>query len=159
MPRLPPLAVLLGFAGLIPFVLLCLGSVSVNVARAQAAALLLVGYGAVVLSFLGAVHWGFALALERGPAERARLVLGVIPALIGWAALAVVVTMRSPSTGLGVLIAGYIATAILETRASRRELVPAGYMLMRWVLTIIVVALLTTVATLRLVGAHALFSF
>jgi hypothetical protein len=34
---------------------------------------------------------------------------------------------------------------------------PSGYMVLRWVLTIVVVAVLTTVLVLRLVGGRLLF--
>ncbi len=157
--RTPTLAILLGILGLIPFVMLSLGSVSTNAARDQAAVLLLIGWGAVILSFLGGVHWGFALEDEAPPAERARLVLGVVPSLVGWVAFAIALSMTAATIGLAVLIAGYIGTVTMEWRASRRDLLPTGYIWMRLGLTVVVVALLTTVVVLRLVGAHLLFGF
>jgi uncharacterized membrane protein YidH (DUF202 family) len=157
--RIPPLALLIGVLGLIPFVMLSLGSVSANTARDQVSVLLLIGWGAVILSFLGGVHWGFALEDEAPPAERSRLVLGVVPALIGWVSFAVSLSMAAATIGLAVLIAGYVGTIVVEWRASRRDLLPAGYIWLRLGLTVVVVALLTTVVVLRLVGAHLLFGF
>ncbi len=49
----------------------------------------LVAYAAVIVSFLGAVHWGFALmtpTLTR-PRLRQSLLWGVLPSLLGWLAL------------------------------------------------------------------------
>ncbi|MGH7188271.1 MAG: DUF3429 domain-containing protein, partial [Acetobacteraceae bacterium] len=118
----------------------------------------LVGYGAVILGFLGAVHWGLALAPQTpgaGPpheVERARLLLGAIPALVGWVALLI------PSlAGLILLIAGFVAVLVVEVAGHRRLLVPPGYMWLRWVLSIAVIAILVTVLVLRLIGARLLF--
>ena len=46
----------------------------------------LLAYGATILSFLGAIHWGLAL---HDPAEPPRwmLVWGVVPSLLAWGAL------------------------------------------------------------------------
>ena len=153
---LPTLAVLLGIAGVIPFVLLGIGAVGVNPEHALAAARGLVGYGAVILGFLGGVHWGFTLG---NPAEdravRARLTLGVAPALVGWAAI-LVSTITEPVFSLLILIAGFIGTVVVETRAHRIGLMPDGYLMLRWVITVIVVLILAIVTVLRFVGARIL---
>jgi hypothetical protein len=87
MPRtLPFLAVVLGIVGVIPFVICGLGSVATNFIGAQIAIQLLLAYGAVVLSFLGGIHWGVSLATDEG--TRQRLTLGVLPSLLGWLTLA-----------------------------------------------------------------------
>ena len=49
---------------------------------------LLIGYAAVILSFLGGLHWGRVAA--SGPHDQSAgrwLIWSVIPSLIGWAAL------------------------------------------------------------------------
>jgi hypothetical protein len=58
--------------------------------------------------------------------------------------------------GLVLLIAGYIATVIIEGRGRRYDLVPRNYLIMRWALTTVVVALMTTVLVLRLLGSDML---
>ena len=149
MNRTPLLVTLLGLAGLLPFLFCGFESLT----RAAVWALpALVGYGAVTLAFLGAVHWGLALApspiAPSAEAERMRLALGTAPALAGWVALLL------PSwAGLLLLIAGFIATAVAEAAGQRRALVPHGYMWLRWAHSVIVVAILTTVLVLRLIGA------
>ncbi len=151
---LPPLAVLLGAAGVLPFAIFGVGAVGASPAAALTAARGLVGYGAVILAFLGGVHWGFTLSEPEDPrAVRARLVLGVMPALVGWAAMLVSI-VTEPAFSLVILIAGFIVVVVLESRAQKRDLMPGGYMAMRWVISVVVVALLTTVLVLRLVGAH-----
>lgn len=76
----------LGFCGLIPFVSL---AAVLWVARPDAlplATMALVGYGATISSFLGAIHWG--LAMREGQAQPASSLLwGVVPGLLGWVAL------------------------------------------------------------------------
>ncbi len=169
--RLPPLALLLGTGGLVPFLACGLGSVTAGGAvPADRALLALVEYAAIILSFLGAVHWGLALAgagfaardglgeseaaqggAVRSGTERARLALGVLPALVGWAALLVSVA-AAPAIALALLIAGFLATTAVEARAAADGLVPAGYMRMRWGLTLVVVVVLALVLLSRVSG-------
>ena len=157
MPRsLPSLAIILAASGVLPFALLGVLSLGGSPSDSLLAVRGLVGYGAVILAFLGGVHWGFALEEQGdGRALHQRLGLGVIPSLIGWAAI-FSSFIASPVLSLAILIAGFIAVVVTEWRAHRRGLVPGGYMVMRWVVSVIVVALLTTVLVLRLVGAHVL---
>jgi Protein of unknown function (DUF3429) len=125
---LPAPARLLGPAGLIPFATLAAGTW----AGWPGAGPALVAYGATILAFLGAVHWG--LALRATPAERGaawgRLGLGVVPALVGWVAL-----LLPTSFGLGLLALAILATAAVETAAARAGLVPEDYLKLRWMLT------------------------
>jgi len=137
---------LLGIAGLIPFFACGLGALT-GEAYAGRALLALTAYGAIVLGFLGGVHWGFGLdAAGSAPADvqRARFGLGVVPSLIGWVAL-LVTFLGYERTALVVLLIGYIVTTIMEARASRRGFMPRGYMGLRWVLSAVVIVLLVSV--------------
>ncbi len=163
--RLPPLALLLGLGGLVPFLACGLGSVTAGGAVPPDRALLaLIEYAAIILSFLGAVHWGLALAAPaqdhaasarpmpwHSGVEGARLALGVLPALLGWGALLVSVA-AAPAIALALLIAGFLATTAVEARGARDGLVPAGYMRMRWLLTLVVVLVLALVLLSRVTG-------
>jgi len=156
-PRLPRLAAILGIAGLIPFLGAGLGSVSLDPVQALRMLAALMSYAAVILAFLGGVHWGFALGPVDGASApgvtRARLVLGVVPSLLGWAGLILSIALP-PEVGLAVLIVGFIGTLAVEARAGRLGLVPPGYLWLRWGLSIVVVAVLVTVLVLRLLGAR-----
>lgn len=127
-PDLPAPARLLGPAGLIPFAGLTAGVWL----GWPGAAFGLAAYGATILAFLGAVHWGLALAAP--PAERGadwlRFGLGVIPALVAWLAL-----LLPPALGLGLLALGILVTAATETVAARRGLLPEYYLRLRWLLS------------------------
>ena len=158
--RLHPLAILLSVGGLIPFVVFGLAAVSpVPEPRAHQALLGLIGYGGVILSFVGAVHWGLAIAgyadpIEAGRVMRLRLSLGVVPALIGWAALLIALASPFATIALGLLIAGFLGVIVVEARARRDRLIPGGYMGMRWTITVCVLAVLAAVLVLRLTGAQ-----
>lgn len=122
---LPPIAWPLGLAGLLPF-LAGLAAVVLGYGWAAGA---LAAYGATILAFLGAVHWGLALA-EPGRAAGARLVGGVLPSLVAWVAL--LLPLRP---GLALIGLGLAVLVAVETVATRRGLLPASYLRLRWVLT------------------------
>ena len=83
----------LGYLGLIPFVL---GAALVWIVRADVhayVALALSTYAALILSFLGAIHWG--LAMRQPSAPTAVWLWGVVPALVAWPA-----AVMPPDAGL-----------------------------------------------------------
>lgn len=95
---LPPVverATILGYGGLMPFALLMfvLWFSPAMMAPALTGRLLNWGmiYSAVILSFMGGIHWGIAVLLDRmGDEENPvmeRLTGAVIPALIAWIAV------------------------------------------------------------------------
>lgn len=82
--RLVRTAWVVGVVGLVPFVLmagLILYAGRDFIAFASLV-LALSGYSAVILSFLGGIRWGAALA--GASAGRATLILSVLPAPVGW---------------------------------------------------------------------------
>jgi hypothetical protein len=151
------LAVILGIAGLIPFLICGVGATAANDVRSTLSAFALVGYGAVILGFLGGVHWGFTLSAPHDPAERFRLALGVLPAIVGWLALSISIATVHPVVGIAVLIAAFIGTVVVEWRAHAKGLVPDGYIGLRVGISAVVILLLTTVLGVRLIGAHLIF--
>jgi hypothetical protein len=83
----------LGYAGLIPFVL---GALLVWLVRADVhpyVALALSAYAAVVLSFLGGIHWG--LSMRQASLQPRVLWWGVMPGLAAWPA-----AVMPPDAGL-----------------------------------------------------------
>lgn len=153
---LPSLALLLGILGLIPFVVCGLGALANPPPNDARALLALVAYGAVILAFLGGVHWGFALDADTAaPADiqRARLGLGVMPSLVGWVAL-LLTFLGLDRIGVLLLVLGFALTTIAEGRASRRGFMPRGYMGLRWVLSSVVIVVLVTVWVLLMLGGR-----
>lgn len=79
-----PVALRLGYAGLIPFVL---GAALVWLVREDAHPYVTDGlsrYAAVVISFLGAIHWG--LGFRQNIPSPTPFWWGVVPALLAWVA-------------------------------------------------------------------------
>ncbi len=92
-PSLSPAALQLGWAGILPFVG---GALLVWVVSAEAHPYAVQGlsaYAAVIVSFLGGIHWG--LAFRETPPPLALLGWGVLPSLVAWVAV-----MMPPSAGL-----------------------------------------------------------
>lgn len=88
----------------------------------------LLAYGATILSFLGAIHWGLAL---QEPAEPPRwmLVWGVVPSLLAWGAL-----LWGTSGGLWLLAVGLWACYAVDRTVYPRFGVQ-GWLGMRLALT------------------------
>ncbi|MBV8092859.1 MAG: DUF3429 domain-containing protein [Acetobacteraceae bacterium] len=157
---MPVVAVVLGVLGLIPVVICGLASLSAVAGREGPGFVAFITYSAAILAFLGGVHWGFALAPRTPVAadsriERSRLVFGVLPMLAAWFSL-MLAWLAHAWAGLAILIVSFIGAVVIETRASQRGLVPRGYIILRWVLTVVVLAMLITVLTLRLLQQRVL---
>jgi hypothetical protein len=113
-PSVPPVASRLAYAGLLPFVL---GAVLLWVVRADAhpyVAGALSGYAAVVISFLGGIHWGLALA-QAQPMPRL-FVWGVVPTLVAWVAV-----VLPPYAGLVVQGVMLVACYLVDRRVYPRQ--------------------------------------
>ena len=118
---IPPSAFLLGALGLIPFLALAVSPFALTDATRPRAMFALLVYGAVILSFLGGIHWGLAIGPGQTNLPR-RLTLSVLPSLCGWLAL-----LLSPRTGAILLAGGIIATLALDLLATRAGEAPSWY--------------------------------
>lgn len=99
----------LGYAGLIPFIVLALLLWLVRADLHPFVALALAGWGAVVVSFLGGIHWGigFRLAASGFQAPRIHFIWGTVPAGLAWIAVMMPAYAGLPLLGL-ILIACYL---------------------------------------------------
>jgi hypothetical protein len=111
--ELPAAARMLGDAGLVPFAALAAALWwTEGAAKAQGQAALL-AYGAVIVSFLGAVHWGAALAAARRDALP--YAWSVLPALLAWVAALLPFAWGAPLLSL-LLIVCWAADRLLLLR-------------------------------------------
>lgn len=145
----PPRGVaLLGYGGLLPFGALAL-LLWLDGARGALWWTALLAYGAVILSFVGALHWGFAMALPGlGEAQRQGLYgWSVVPALVAWPAL----VWGAPGAGV-LLVAGCVAHWLQDRRlvAHPGAALPAWYLPLRTRLTLVASACLLAGAGARL---------
>ena len=130
----------LGGLGAVPFICLAGSIPFVPVEARVIATHALVAYGATILSFLGGIHWGLSIRPgSSGVSDElpSRLILSVIPSLIGWVAL-----LLHERSGLLMLAAAFAIMLLLDIRATRRGEAPLWYPKLRAPLTFVVVAAL-----------------
>lgn len=150
MTKIPLAPLLLGLAGLIPFIWGAFTVLSPALQSWGAASLgpRFVGpyvqlfYGSVILSFMSGVLWGFATKAEGGQAATG-YVLSVIPAL--WAFF---MTGGGPVSAGSNLIIGFAALLLLDYAFFTWGLTPKWWMSLRVLLTSIVVCCLAVVVVL-----------
>ena len=125
--KLDPLwANFLGYAGVTPVLgLLILGWTDQT--WQQQSVSLTCSYGALILSFLGGIHWGFATS---GIASMKSLVPSVAPSLWAWAALAC-----PQAITLWALTFGLLLFYLYERRTSWVDKLPRWYLPLRLKLT------------------------
>jgi hypothetical protein len=95
----------LSYAGLLPFVGLAALMWVIQADLLHFVAVALTGYAAVIVSFLGGIHWGIGF-LHASAASRFHFVWGVVPSLLAWLALLMPAHAALPLLGL-VLVACY----------------------------------------------------
>lgn len=138
-PRVPPAALLLGLAGVLPFAWGALTILMPAVAAWSLDALgprltgrtLLLLYGTVILSFMSGVVWGFATRAE-GRRAAWLYALSTLPAL--WAVFAGFSALA--------LALGFALLLVLDARAQAWGLAPPWWMRLRVLLTTLVVLFL-----------------
>ena len=139
MNRIPSSALVLGLAGLIPFVFGAMSALGwVAAYPPEKGVFFALGYGTIILSFMSGVLWGFATKTE-GARAAAGYALSVLPAL--WAFF-----MRGDSLTAAVIyqITGFLGLLLLDFQFSNWGLAPAWWMRLRVLLTTIVVLSLAT---------------
>ncbi|RDL41274.1 Uncharacterized protein BP5553_01253 [Venustampulla echinocandica] len=159
--EVPRESLYLGLAGVIPYAATSFSTVylawDINHAHAAGTGLLFeperahqllefitpiqVGYGAVIISFLGAIHWGLEYAGYGGHHSYRRFMYGVIAPAVAWPTIFMSVEYA--------LITQFVAFNMMyfaDTRATRRGWCPPWYSTYRFVLTFLVGA--SIVATL-----------
>ena len=141
MTQIPRSALLLGLSGLIPFIW---GAITVMVPSLAFWGQSALGgrfigpfvqlfYGAIILSFMSGVLWGFATKATSQMAT-ASYILSVIPAL--WAFF---MTGGGPTAAAVNLIVGFLGLLLLDWHFWRLGLAPPWWMHLRGLLTVIVI--------------------
>lgn len=129
-PQIPLPALLLGLAGLIPFVASAIASVVLEAPFRDRASFSLGAYGAVILSFLGGVKWGAALHDPKALKQWAPLVLSVLPSIIAWFAL-----LLPSMYSLSLLAVALVGQYYLDRQSVEQGVVPDWYGRLRMILT------------------------
>ena len=119
---------LLGYAGLIPFFGLTLIAVIDIEPASSISARLLLTYGAIILSFVGAVHWGYALDHPKATGDFT--VFSIVPATVAWFSL-----MLPIAYAYGVLCVAFAGWFFYETNSNIGRHFPVWYKELRLHLT------------------------
>jgi hypothetical protein len=132
---LPPLVAWLGYGGLVPFV----GLLALQYGDPHHGGWLqnaLLAYGACILSFVGALHWGFAMTLPELDARQRNhaFAWSTLPSLVAWLALLV----DALAAG-SLLILAFIAHYLRDRGLARRASLPGWYLPLRFRLTAVAV--------------------
>ncbi|MFT5417158.1 MAG: hypothetical protein ACI915_003494 [Gammaproteobacteria bacterium] len=131
---------LLALAGTIPFVAGTAGLWVLPRNYAMELIYPLVAYGSVILAFMGAVHWGLAIALENaGDSHRAtrQFWLSVSSPLVAWLAL-----MLEREIAMIVLAFAFAGVYAIDWDAVKRGFAPSWYQRLRLPISVFVIALL-----------------
>lgn len=134
----PRIVAWLGYGGLIPFVALAPASLLDHHHGALWSEALL-AYGATILSFVGALHWGMAMS-QPGFSERQRVhcfIWSVVPALIAWPSV-----LLPSMVGVPLLIFGFVAHFQQDWRLARQVDLPGWYLPLRMQLSCVAVVCL-----------------
>jgi Protein of unknown function (DUF3429) len=135
--NVPSVAAWLGGLGLLPFVACAMIAVFSSGALKAFSVTALVGYAAVILSFLGGVHWGTAIGQGHSFNRQVppRLIVSVLPAVLAWP------LMLMPPTRACIPLAGaVIAMCCVDVYLSRWGFAPPWYPRLRIPLSCIAVA-------------------
>lgn len=143
------LVLALSYAGIIPFIffslLAFLSETHAWAIRAN------VAYGAVILTFIGAIHWGRLLqrfSSDLTQKDRVVLVVSVLPSLLAWVVL---IGFFNPASSLCILLSGFMAMCAFE--GSLKTYTSAWYRKMRMQLSYTVSGLLAlSVLSVLVVG-------
>jgi len=121
-------ACLLGYSGLIPFIVLAVIAALLDDETSIQASRALLLYAAIILSFMGGVVWGRGLAGMRDKGLIASLVISVIPALVAWIGAVI-----GGTTGAALCCFGLLALVVHDIRT---KALPAWFRRLRIHLTV-----------------------
>lgn len=103
---MPANAKLLGYLGLIPFITIPIAVMFEVLSFPQAFAFF-TQYSAIILSFLGGIHW-YAAITDNGPKHQ--IYAAMLPSIIGWLALIGFADVRT----LGILAVAHVAVVFYD---------------------------------------------
>ena len=112
----------LGYAGLIPFVLLAALMWLVDADLSPFVSIALAAYAATIVSFLGGVHWGIGF-MQGSTDPRAYFLWGVVPSLLAWFGLLMSAQAALPFLAL-VIVACYLVDCKLYAQADLSAWLP-----------------------------------
>ena len=137
------IARVLGYGGALPFLCGAMAASEKVAVLGVAPAYLVLTYGAVILSFLGGLHWGRVITSPNanGSSDSTWLIWSVCPSLLGWVAL-----LLPEKVGAVVLALCFLAALQIDQKLLRDRIWPTWMRPLRLHLSLIAVASLTSLA-------------
>ena len=137
------IARVLGYGGALPFLCGAIAASQQVAVLGLAPVYFLLSYGAVILSFLGGLHWGRVITSPdvNGRSDSIWLIWSVCPSLLGWVAL-----LLPEKVGAVVLALCFLAAFQIDQKLLRDRIWPAWMRPLRLHLSLIAVASLTSLA-------------
>lgn len=129
---IPRPAFWLGTGGLVPFVVLTSALFALPEHTRPQVLNWLIAYGAVILSFVGALHWGVAMVHTqmRDTDRTVFMAWSVVPALAAWVAL-----LLPAKTALLLMAATFVVHFAADRQLAQRFALPPWYLRLRAGLT------------------------
>ena len=134
----PSVALVWGWMGVVPLAACAIAALALTPETAALASRVAIAYGAIILTFIGGVHWG--LAMKDIDASTQLYTVGIVPSIVALCAV-----LAPPVAGIPVLIAGFIALLGYDLWVVRRAFAPRWYARLRVPLTLSVVTCLAVV--------------
>ena len=133
---------ILGYGGALPFLGSAIAVSQQTTILGLMPAYLLLSYGAVILSFLGGLHWGRVITSPSSDrrSDSAWLVWAVCPSILSWASLLLPV-----KAGALLLILCFLAALQIDQKLLREQVWPSWMRPLRLHLSLIAVASLISV--------------
>lgn len=132
--KIPIAPLIFGLGGTLPFIILSvaiwLGSYELKLM----ALFNLINYSIIILSFIGAVHWGAAM-LRKDKFFKYYLI-SIIPALLGW--FLIMGFIANYLTIFVLLMILFLLIFFIDVKAVRNNILPQWYLPLRKIITIIV---------------------
>ena len=146
--NIPKAALILGLAGIFPFFVfgLLAATLGAEIVTPKQADALLIGYGAIILSFVAGIRWGLALTTHNESDQAVQMTVSVVPSLIAWTAC-----FMPFAYGLPVLAFTHAAVAVWDIRAMHNGRGPVWYAKLRMILASLAVGILVIVGLVRYV--------
>ncbi len=131
MPPIPPMPLWLGTTGVLPFLFLSVMSWIPGPWQPQVP-FALQAYGAVILTFVGALHWGIAMAAAdlQSPQRDRLYAWSVVPSLVAWLSL-----LLPAMSAVVLLLIGFGAQYLQDRRLAAHATLPPWYLPLRLKLT------------------------
>lgn len=146
--RIPAAALVLGLAGLIPFLAGAASQwASLPMLPAETGLRLAILYGAIILSFLGGIRWGTAIGPYDAGRQTTEFTASVLGSLAGLAA-----AFLPTIPALALLIAGFLMQGLWDVMSVDAGRLPSWFGRLRMILTAgavlsLIAALLAVIAT------------